>query len=180
MNQIACLPQLTRARHLGLAGEMMTLGARPPVVLKLLPLAKREVHHLFRTMFNETPRRGLFPSNPSWFTDTVRPSRVLHSAVFANLWYSVVGQAGEHLPAEHLTSAFRLYLGHCEAIGDEPLLSFDRAWTLVRFLQGRELVMVPCIQCNAHFVRFRGDLHIDYKCPFCRGLASLRSTKSLS
>jgi flagellar transcriptional activator FlhC len=53
------------------------------------------------------------------------------------------------------------------APGQEPLLSFTRAWTLVRFFDSGMLTTAKCCECGGDFVTHSFDLNQDYACGLC-------------
>jgi flagellar transcriptional activator FlhC len=165
-------------RSVELAVEMLALGARAPVVNALLDLPKTEVAKLSMVVADRAPPRGMLPSDPKWYSSTIRPRRAVQSAFFANVWFLVRSQRKCDSPASHMLAAYKIFIRHFEGVGEEIILSFDRAWVLTRLLLGRSLVMVPCQSCNSHFVLQHDDLAHGYLCPFCRDLPSLRSPVS--
>ena len=49
----------------------------------------------------------------------------------------------------------------------EPVLSFTRAWMLVRFFDGGMLQLSACRQCG-HFIAHAHDPQSDFVCAICR------------
>ena len=47
------------------------------------------------------------------------------------------------------------------------VLSFTRAWTLVRFVDGGILTRTACRKCGGHFVVHAHDLHDRFVCGLC-------------
>ena len=49
-----------------------------------------------------------------------------------------------------------------------PVLSFTRAWMLVRFFDGGMLQLSACRQCGGHFIAHAHDPQSDFVCAICR------------
>ena len=50
----------------------------------------------------------------------------------------------------------------------EPVLSFTRAWMLVRFFDSGMLQLSACRQCGGHFIAHAHDPQSDFVCAICR------------
>ena len=53
---------------------------------------------------------------------------------------------------ELLTKAYRLYNEQVATAEIEPLLSFTRAWRLVKFVDAGMLTRTKCAECSGQFV----------------------------
>jgi flagellar transcriptional activator FlhC len=80
-----------------------------------------------------------------------------------------------------LIKAYQLYL---EQVGiklvntdDEPSLSLTRAWTLIRFVEGRMLKMETCHCCHGQFIVNADDLNQNYTCNLCNVPSRAGKTK---
>jgi flagellar transcriptional activator FlhC len=66
-----------------------------------------------------------------------------------------------------LTKAYRLYLEQVEAAEIDPLLSFTRAWRLVKFVDANMLNMTACSSCGGKFVSELYENPRTYLCGLC-------------
>jgi flagellar transcriptional activator FlhC len=79
---------------------------------------------------------------------------------------------------EAIIKAYRLYLEQLPVHeNEEPVLSLTRAWTLVRFFDGRMLTFVKCVKCQGQFVAHNLDLHDHYACGLCHVPSRAGKTK---
>jgi flagellar transcriptional activator FlhC len=67
-----------------------------------------------------------------------------------------------------LIKGFRMYQQQVQAHGDEQVLDFTRACTLVRFFDGGMLELATCTRCTGRFVAHAHDSRHDYVCVLCR------------
>jgi len=63
--------------------------------------------------------------------------------------------------------AYRLYLEHASLDGIEPILTFTRAWTLLRYFDSKLLALAECGKCSGHFIVNPLDLHKNFVCGLC-------------
>ena len=81
------------------------------------------------------------------------------------------GQANVWLGSDY---AYTLYLEHDEvrrawdSDSKEPVLSFTRAWMLVRFFNSGQMQMSACNVCSASFVTHKHELESDFVCVMCK------------
>ena len=68
---------------------------------------------------------------------------------------------------EATMKSYELYLEHLQTHGLERVLSFTRAWSLLRFVHAKLLDTVTCTQCAGRYVMHAMDLHSDYVCGLC-------------
>jgi hypothetical protein len=66
-----------------------------------------------------------------------------------------------------LTKAWRLYSEQVAAADIEPLLSFTRAWRLVKFVDADMLTMTACSKCNGKFVTEPYENSRHFLCGLC-------------
>lgn len=157
-----------------LARQMIQLGGRPPTIGALLPITKPTLKKLYREITKTNPPTGPLPSSHTWYANTAVPSRVVQSTLLVSFYCKLKERSPSATEAELHISAYSEYLLHVKAISVEPLLSFDRAWHLLRELKTRNLITIPCNQCGSPFVVVNGDLHVGYVCPLCKRRHSLK------
>jgi flagellar transcriptional activator FlhC len=151
------------AREVLRAIELIQLGARMPVLEKELTLSRNRLIRLYRELKNASPPKGMLPFSADWYF-TWLPN--IHASLFYNIYLFLKDRANcGRLDA--LTRAYRLYLEHCESAGTERVLSFTRAWTLLRFFEGGLLTLTHCSACSGRFVRHMRDAYKPSTCCIC-------------
>src|SRR5690554_2364311 len=146
-----------------LAIDLIRLGARLQLLESETSLSRERLVRLYKELRGVSPPKGMLPFSVDWFM-TWLPN------IHASLFYNIYSFMEKHTPStgvRAISSAYRLYLEHVSA-EQEPLLSFTRAWTLVRFFDGGMLEMSPCTQCGGHFITRAHDPHQHFVCAICR------------
>lgn len=157
------------AQDIGLATDMIQLGARLQVLQAETSLSYDRLARLYREVRKCSPPKGMLPFSVDWFM-TWLPN--IHSSMF----YSVYRYMHELTPAQNaqaLVESYRIYLeqasaGRIEGASDEPVLSFTRAWMLIRFFESGMVQLTPCTQCSGEFVTHAHDPKSDFVCAICR------------
>jgi len=149
-----------------LASAMISLGARLQVLEAETRLSHDRLSRLYREIRGCSPPKGMLPFSVDWFM-TWLPN--IHSSLFYNV-YSFLNSRTASRGIRATIDAYRLYLEHAgvENQGDEPVLSFTRAWMLVRFFDSGMLQLTPCRQCGGHFIAHAHDPQGDFVCAICR------------
>ena len=146
---------------------MITLGARLQVLEAETSLSHDRLARLYREIRGCSPPKGMLPFSVDWFM-TWLPN--IHSSLFYNV-YAFLNQRTERKGIRAIIDAYRLYLEHAAADGgdaSEPVLSFTRAWMLVRFFDSDMLQLSACRQCSGHFIAHAHDPQSDFVCAICR------------
>ena len=151
------------AREVLRAIELIQLGARMPVLEKELTLSRNRLIRLYRELKNASPPKGMLPFSADWYF-TWQPN--IHASLFYNI-YLFLTERAKCSRLDALTRAYRLYLEHCESAETERVLSFTRAWTLLRFFEGGLLTLSSCTVCRGRFVRHVRDAHKPTACCIC-------------
>ncbi|HKT92260.1 MAG TPA: flagellar transcriptional regulator FlhC [Paraburkholderia sp.] len=151
------------AREVLRAIELIQLGARMPVLEKELTLSRNRLIRLYRELKNASPPKGMLPFSADWYF-TWLPN--IHASLFYNIYLFLTDRA-KCGRLDALTRAYRLYLEHCESAETERVLSFTRAWTLLRFFEGGLLTLSSCTVCSGRFVRHVRDAHKPTACCIC-------------
>lgn len=157
------------AQEIMLASEMVVLGARLQVLQAETTLSYDRLARLYREIKGCSPPKGMLPFSVDWFM-TWLPN------IHASLFYNIYRYIHTHTPAKnaHATiEAYRLYLeqagaGRSQADAAEPLLSFTRAWILVRFFESDMLQLSACERCTGKFVAHAHDPQKGFVCAICR------------
>lgn len=146
---------------------MITLGARLQVLEAETSLSHDRLARLYREIRGCSPPKGMLPFSVDWFM-TWLPN--IHSSLFYNV-YSFLNARTSSKGIRAIIDAYRLYLenaGVDNAESAEPVLSFTRAWMLVRFFDSGMLQLSACRQCGGHFIAHAHDPQSDFVCAICR------------
>lgn len=157
------------AEEILLATDMIKLGARLQVLQAETSLSYDRLARLYREIRGCSPPKGMLPFSVDWFMSWL-PN--IHSSVF----FSVYRYLDAFTPAKKsraLIEAYRLYLeqsaaGRLANTDDEPVLSFTRAWVLVRFFDSGMLQLSHCTRCTGAYVAHAHDPQHNYVCAICR------------
>lgn len=157
------------AEEILLASDMIRLGARLQVLQAETSLSYDRLARLYREIRKSSPPKGMLPYSVDWFM-TWLPN------IHATLFYSHFRFLNSHTPskgARALIDGYRLYLEHADAgrpegsVG-EPILSFTRAWMLLRFFDSNMLQLSHCTRCTAGFVAHAYEPKADFVCAICQ------------
>ncbi len=152
------------AREVLRAIELIQLGARMPVLEKELTLSRNRLIRLYRELKSASPPKGMLPFSADWYF-TWLPN--IHASLFYNIFLFLKDEA-KCSRLDALTRAYRLYIEHCECAETERVLSFTRAWTLLRFFEGGLLALTRCTVCSGRFVRHARDAMKPATCCICQ------------
>jgi flagellar transcriptional activator FlhC len=155
---------VNEAQEIGLAIELIKLGARLQLLETETSLSRERLLKLYKELKGVSPPKGMLPFSTDWFI-TWQPN--IHSSLFMGIYNYLLGNAGIK-GIEAVMKAYKLYLEQAEPGADgEPVLSLTRAWTLVRFFDSKMLATAACVECGGNFVVHRLDLHDHYTCGLC-------------
>lgn len=123
----------------------------------------------------------MLPYSVDWFM-TWLPN------IHATLFYSQYRFLNAHTPskgARALIDGYRLYLEQADAgrpddQDAEPVLSFTRAWMLLRFFDSNMLQLSTCTRCSGGFVSHAYDPKADFVCSICRPPPRAGKTRSVA
>jgi len=156
------------AEDIQLASDMIALGARLQVLEAETRLSHDRLSRLYREMRGVSPPKGMLPFSVDWFM-------VWLPNIHASLFYNVCQFIKTHTPNQGVRAvidAYRLYLEHAQAGQNdesaEPVLSFTRAWMLMRFFDGGLLQLSTCTECGGKYIAHAHDPQKHYKCVICR------------
>lgn len=167
------------AEEILLATDMIQLGARLQVLQAETSLSYDRLARLYREIRGCSPPKGMLPFSIDWFM-TWLPN--IHSSVF----YSIYRYVDTHTPAKRtraLVQAYSLYSEQADAglgtpPGTEPVLSFTRAWMLIRFFDSGLLQLSYCERCRGGFVAHAHDPQQGFICAICRPPPRAGKTRS--
>lgn len=155
---------LNEGLEIDLAIRMIHRGARLQVLEKETSLSYDRLARLQKEVKGRAGPKGMLPFSVDWFMSW-------HANVHSSLFYSIyrnLTQNSKRSAVESLINAYDLYLEHAEAQqGDEPVLSFTRAWILLRFFNSGMIQMTACTSCNLEFVTHVREPVATFRCPLC-------------
>lgn len=164
---------LSEVRETQLAIQLIEVGARLQVLESETSLSRERLLKLYKEVRGESPPKGMLPFSTDWFL-TWLPN--VHASLFINIYrYLAKNTFCEDI--EGVLKAYKLYQEYLKANDIEEVLSFTRAWTLVRFFDSKMLETTQCTKCGGHFVVHPDDLHHDYLCGLCHMPSRAGKTK---
>lgn len=165
---------VNEAQEIQLAIELVNLGARLQLLESETSLSRERLLKIYKELKGVSPPKGMLPFSTDWFT-TWQPN--IHSSLFMNI-YQYLNEHAEISGIAAVVKAYRLYLEQVNCQNpDEAVLSLTRAWTLVRFFEGKMLTFAKCCECHGHFVANSLDLHDHYRCGLCHVPSRAGKTK---
>lgn len=154
---------VNEANEIQLAISLIQLGARLQMLEAETGLSRERLVRLYKEIKGVSPPKGMLPFSADWFM-TWLPN--IHASLFYNIYRFMVTH-GELKGAQALIAAYRLYLEHVNT-ESEPLLSFTRAWMLIRFFDGGLLQLTECTHCKGKFVSLAYEPQAGFVCSICR------------
>jgi len=161
------------AKQVQLAAELVRLGARLQVLESETGLSRERLLKLYKEVRGVSPPKGMLPFSTDWFMSWM-PN--IHASLFADIHRFLTANTGAR-GIEAVAKSYRLYLEHLQVHQLECVLSFTRAWSLVRFIEARMLEITACNECSGHYVVHALELHRDYVCGICRVPARAGKTR---
>jgi flagellar transcriptional activator FlhC len=110
-----------------------------------------------------SPPKGMLPFSTDWFMSWM-PN--IHASIFINIHGYIVA----HTKARGIRAvlaAYKLYSEHAKTHELEQVLSFTRAWSLLRFFDAKLLDTAQCKSCGGRYVLHANDLTKNYVCGLC-------------
>ena len=154
---------VTDADEVQLAAELARAGARLQVLETETHLSRERLLRLYKEVRGVSPPKGMLPFSTDWFMSWM-PN--IHASIFINIHgYLVANTQTRGIRA--VLAAYKLYGEHVKTHDLEQVLSFTRAWSLVRFFDAKLLDTAPCKCCGGKYVMHAMDLHKDYVCGLC-------------
>jgi len=146
-----------------LAIELIDLGARLQVLESEVSLPRVRLVKLYKELRGVSPPKGMLPFSADWFV-TWRPNA--HASLLLSAYRFAVDEGGLS-GIRAILSAYRLYKENAGSDPHEEVLSFTRAWTLVRFAEGGLLQLSTCTCCKGRYVTHAYDPRGSYVCGLC-------------
>lgn len=150
---------------IALASAMIGMGARLQVLEGETTLSYDRLSRLYREIRGCSAPKGMLPFSVDWFLSW---RANVHSSIFYSI-YRYLETSTELSGPTALIQGYALYLEYEDAQkGNDPVLSFTRAWMLLRFIKSEMLQMTPCTQCGIEFVTHSHEIANHYACPICK------------
>jgi len=164
---------LNESRQIERAALLIGMGARMQVLESETTLSYERLIRLYKEIAGKSPSKGQLPFSTDWFLTW---QENIHSSLFLNI-YEYLGKGMDLDSVELLTKAYRLYSEQIEIAQVEPLLSFTRAWRLVKFVDAGMLTRTQCSDCKGQFVT---ELYENrgYTCGLCNPPARAGKSKT--
>jgi flagellar transcriptional activator FlhC len=154
---------LQESKEIQLAIELIAHGARLQLLEAETALSRDRLIRLYKEMWGASPPKGMLPFSVDWFLSW-QPN--IHASLFANIRQKLMCYARLE-GIEATVKAYGLYHEYLpQSLGQEPVLSLTRAWTLTRFLNTGMLGVANCRVCCGRFV-VRPQQH-KFICGLCR------------
>ena len=164
---------LNESRQIERAAMLIQMGARMQVLESETTLSYERLIRLYKEVAGKSPSKGQLPFSTDWFLTW---QENIHSSLFLNI-YEYLSKGVDLDSVDLLTKAYRLYNEQITIAEVEPLLSFTRAWRLVKFVDAGMLTRTACSQCKGQFVtELYENRH--YVCGLCNPPARAGKSKS--
>ena len=139
---------LNESKQIARAAMLIEMGARMQVLESETTLSYERLIRLYKEIAGKSPSKGQLPFSTDWFLTW---QENIHSSLFLNI-YEYLSKGVDLDSVELLTKAYRLYNEQVATAEIEPLLSFTRAWRLVKFVDAGMLTRTQCADCKGQFV----------------------------
>jgi flagellar transcriptional activator FlhC len=154
---------LNDSRQIERAAMLIEMGARMQVLEAETDLSYERLLRLYKEVSGKSPSKGQLPFSTDWFLSW---QENIHSSLFLNI-YEYLSKSLDIDTVDNLTKAYRLYAEQVAAAGIDPLLSFTRAWRLIKFVDANMLNMTKCTGCGGKFVSELYENPRHYVCGLC-------------
>lgn len=150
--------------ELALAKRMIELGARMQVLESELTLSKPALLNLYRSIKGESPKKGQVPFLVNYYFEWQVFS---NASLFLNIFHKLEFISPKLSVAELLIKAYESYYSMVTASGQEPKLTFTRAWRLYKFEQVSMIVLKTCPACKGRMIFDPTRIHSNVPCMLC-------------
>ncbi|MBE7527916.1 MAG: flagellar transcriptional regulator FlhC [Burkholderiales bacterium] len=164
---------LSVGRQIQLATELVRLGARLQVLEASTSLSRERLVKLYKEVKGASPPKGMLPYSEDWFTGW-QPN--MHASLFINI-HSYITRYTKVRDIDAVIKSYQLYLEHIEVNCLQRILSFTRAWMLVRFVESKVLSVTPCVKCSGNFLVHSLDIKSNHVCGLCHVPSRAGKTK---
>ena len=165
---------LHESRQIERAAMLIQMGARMQVLESETTLSYERLIRLYKEIAGKSPSKGQLPFSTDWFLTW---QEIIHSSLFLNI-YEYLSKGVDADPIDVLTKAYRLYTEQVQVLELDCLLSFTRAWRLVKFVDAQMLTRTKCSKCGGMFVTEMYENAKHYECGLCTPPARAGKSKS--
>ncbi|EXU79207.1 transcriptional regulator [Comamonas aquatica DA1877] len=165
---------LNESKQIERAAMLIQMGARMQVLESETTLSYERLIRLYKEIAGKSPSKGQLPFSTDWFLTW---QENIHSSLFLNI-YEYLSKGVDADPVEVLTKAYRLYTEQVTASQLDCLLSFTRAWRLVKFVDANMLTRIKCSKCGGMFVSELYENARHFECGLCNPPARAGKSKS--
>ena len=165
---------LNESRQIERAAMLIEMGARMQVLESETTLSYERLIRLYKEIAGKSPSKGQLPFSTDWFLTW---QENIHSSLFLNI-YEYLSKGVDADPIEVLTKAYRLYMEQVQTLELECLLSFTRAWRLVKFVDAQMLTRTKCSKCTGMFVTEMYENAKHHECGLCNPPARAGKSKA--
>lgn len=165
---------LNESKQIERAAMLINMGARMQVLESETTLSYERLIRLYKEIAGKSPSKGQLPFSTDWFLTW---QENIHSSLFLNI-YEYLSKGVDADPVEILTKAYRLYTEQVTASQLDSLLSFTRAWRLVKFVDANMLTRTKCSKCSGMFVTELYENARHYECGLCTPPARAGKSKN--
>ena len=142
-----------------LASDMIRLGARVQVLQSETGLSYERLTRLYKEIRKASPPKGMLPYSVDWYI-TWMPN--VHSTLFYS-YYLYLNKNTTSTGCKALVDGYRLYLDAINSVSDynyrlKPVLTFTRAWMLLRFFDNGMTDLPDIAVCLFTVVIYTADL----------------------
>lgn len=145
------------------AVALINMGARLQVLESETDISYERLLRLYKEVAGKSPSKGQLPFSTEWFL-TWQPN--IHASLFINI-YNYLSKTVAIDEMDAMMTAFRLYKEQVKTLGMEEIISITRAWRLVKFMETRMLLVMPCTKCKGHFVADIYENKRHFVCGMC-------------
>lgn len=165
---------LNESRQIERAAALIRMGARMQVLESETTLSYERLIRLYKEIAGKSPSKGQLPFSTDWFLTW---QENIHSSLFLNI-HEYLSKGAALDAVDTLTKAYRLYAEQVAAEGIEALLSFTRAWRLVKFVDAGMLTLTGCACCGGKFVTEMYENPKHFSCGLCNPPARAGKSKA--
>ncbi len=154
---------VNESRDIERAVTLINLGARLQVLESETSLSYERLLRLYKEVAGKSPSKGQLPFSTDWFL-TWQPN--IHASLFANI-HEYLAKSSAMDDIDTVIKAYQLYMEQMQASEVEPLLTFTRAWRMVKFVDNNMLTMTKCCQCGGNFITEPYEIPRNFVCGLC-------------
>lgn len=155
------------------AMDLVELNARVPIIAYLLPdIDKKLISHLYEQVHGTKSPQGQLPNQQSFYTYSY--DRRMQSSVLYKLYDQLIRNGVDETKA--MIEAYKQY----KTTFEEPLIEFNRFWSMLMLVSTKSMKMVKCNCCSCSYIEDSMEPASSSKCPSCWFGKKLKTTRKLT